>query len=148
VDELMLQTRLDPRRSRGLTLVELLIALTVLAIGLLGLLAMQTQALQGSSHGRHVTEAARFAEEQMAFLQRQPWAAIPVSAWSAPRIVNGAVNSTGPSTPQSYSVIWRVQAGASASLRQLDVQVTWTTPEAPAGSPPKLYAISSTRHDG
>ena len=128
-------------------MVELLIALTVLAVGLLGMLTMQTQALRGSQHGKHVSEAARVAEQQMEFLNRQPWAAIPPSAWSAPRTVAGPINGAGPSLPQAYSVTWRVQAGPDPSLRLLDVQVTWTTPELPAGAPGSLYAISSVRHN-
>jgi Tfp pilus assembly protein PilV len=124
-----------------------MIALTVLAVGLLGMLSMQTQALQGSRNGKHVSEAARVAEEQMGFVQRQPWAAIPVSAWSAPRIVNGPMNGTGPSAAQQYSVTWRVQAGAATTLRTIDVQVNWTNPEAPAGAPVRTYAISSVRHN-
>lgn len=143
----MKTTRRNDRRRGGLSMVELLVALTVLAIGLLGLLAMQTQALQGAQRGKNVTEAARVAEEQMAFLNRQPWAAIPVAAWSAPRSVQSTVSGTGPAAPQVYNVSWRVQAGPTSNLRQLDVQVTWTNPEAPAGSPPRLYAISSTRHN-
>ncbi len=135
------------REEQGLTLLELLVAMTILSIGLLGLLAMQTQALQGSRHGRHVSEAARVAEQQMEFLQRQPWGAIPPSAWSAPRVVNGPTNGSGPSAPQQYSVTWRVQAGPDPALRLLDVQVNWTTPEAPAGSPGSTYAISSVRHN-
>ena len=135
------------RGERGLTLLELLIALTILSIGLLGLLAMQTQALQGSRHGRHVSEAARVAEQQMEFIQRQPWAAIPPTAWSAPRIVNGPTSGAGPNQAQPYSVTWRVQAGPDPALRLIDVQVNWITPEAPAGSPGNTYAISSVRHN-
>ena len=136
----------NPRRD-GLTLLELMVALTILAVGLIGMLTMQTQALQGSRHGKHVSEAARVAEEQMEFLQRQPWLNIPPSAWSAPRTVQGPINGAGPSSPQSYNVTWRVQAGPDADLRLLDVQVTWTKPDAPAGSPGSFYAISSVRHN-
>jgi hypothetical protein len=88
----------------------MLIAMTVLSIGLLGLLAMQTQALKGSRHGKNVTVAARFAEEQMAFLHRQPWAAIPAGAWSAPRFVTGPVNGTGPSVGQSPGSLYAISS--------------------------------------
>lgn len=131
----------------GLTLIELLIALSILSLGLLGMLTMQTQALKGSQHGKHVSEAARVAEQQMEFLVRQPWAAIPPSAWSAPRVVVGPTNGSGPSVGQPYSVTWRVQAGPDPALRLLDVRVSWTLPEAPAGSPGSMYAISSLRHN-
>jgi type IV pilus assembly protein PilV len=135
------------KNSTGLTLVEVLVAMTILSIGLLGLLAMQTQALQGSRHGREVSEAARVAEQQMEFLQRQSWAAIPPSAWSVPRIVTGPTSGVGPSVPQQYFITWRVQAGPDPALRLLDVQVNWTIPDAPAGSPGSTYAISSVRHN-
>ncbi len=110
------------------------------------MLAMQTQALQGSRHGKNVSEAARFGEEQIEFLHRQPWAALPISPWSAARIVNGSVNGTGPSAPQQYSISFRVTAGPDPDLRLIDVAVTWTAPEAPAGSPGSVYNISSVRH--
>jgi len=138
--------RHNDQRSNGLSLLELVIALSVLSVGLLGMLAMQTQALQGSRHGKHVSEAARFAEEQIEFLHRQPWAAIPVSNWSTPRVVNGSVNGTGPSAPQQYSISFRVAAGPDTDLRLIDVAVTWTMPDAPAATPARVYNISSVRH--
>jgi hypothetical protein len=145
MDQLM-ETRRRLRRSTGLSLLELLIALTVLSVGMLGMLAMQTQALQGSRHGKHVSEAARFAEEHIEFLHRQPWAATPISPWSAPRLVTGSTNGTGPSVAQQYSITSRITAGPDPDLRQVDVVITWTTPDAPAGSPGSLYNISSVRH--
>jgi prepilin-type N-terminal cleavage/methylation domain-containing protein len=141
------RTRPRHRRREGLSLIELMLAMTVLAIGLIGMLTMQTLALQGSRHGKQTSEAASVAEQQMQWLQRQPWAAIPVSAWSAPRAVLGPPVGGQSGVPQSYNVSWRVQAGPDASLRLLDVQVTWVTPEAPAATPPSLYAFSSVRHN-
>ena len=138
--------RHSDRRERGLSLLELVIALSVLSVGLLAMLAMQTQALQGSRHGKHVSEAARFAEEQIEFLHRQPWADIPVAAWSAPRVVNGSVNGTGPNAPQQYSISSRVTAGPDVDLRLIDVTVTWTMPDAPPTTPARVYNISSVRH--
>ena len=96
------------RRLGGLSLVELMIALAVLSVGLVGMLSMQTDALRGSRHGRHVSEGARVAEEQMELLQRLPWAAIPPSGWSAPRTVTGPMNGAGPGQAQSYLVSARV----------------------------------------
>ena len=146
MDELMSRAS-RTRRLGGLSLVELMIALAVLSVGLVGMLSMQTDALRGSRHGRHVSEGARVAEEQMELLQRLPWAAIPPSGWSAPRTVTGPMNGAGPGQAQSYLVSSRVTAGPTTTLRLLDVQVTWTTPGAPAGTTPSFYAISSVRHN-
>ena len=108
----------------GLTLVELMVALTVLAIGLIGMLSMQIDALRGSRHGRHVSEAARVAEEQMELLQRMPWAAIPPSPWSAPRTATGQMNGAGPGQAQPYLVssLWN-SAGFHETLIQVLVQL-------------------------
>jgi type II secretory pathway pseudopilin PulG len=135
------------KRLAGLSLIELMIAMTVLALGLIAMLTMQTVALQGSRHGKQTSEAASVAEQQMQWLQRQAWAAIPVSAWSAPRAVLGPPVGGQSGAPQSYAVSWRVQAGPDTSLRLIDVQVTWITPESPAATPPSLYAFSSVRHN-
>jgi len=135
------------KRRSGLSMLELLMALTILALGLIGMLTMQTLALQGAREGKHTTEAARVAEEQMEWLLRQPWTAIPVSGWSAPRAVVGPAVAGQSGAPQSYAVTWRVQAGPDTSLRLLDVQVTWVSPEAPAATPDNLYAFSSVRHN-
>jgi len=134
------------RRTSGLSLLELLVALTVLAVGLLGMLAMQTQALRGSQHGKHVSEAARFAGEQIEFLHRQPWNNVPIADWTAPRTVTGIVNGTGPSAPQQYALSYRVTAGPDDDLRQIDVSVSWTMPDAPLGAAPRVYNVSSVRH--
>ena len=72
-----------PRRGRGrhdapqaqaapgFTLLEIMIALSLLGIGLLSLAAMQLTAMQYGSRGRHLTKAAAVAEARMEILMRQ-----------------------------------------------------------------------------
>jgi prepilin-type N-terminal cleavage/methylation domain-containing protein len=56
----------------GFTIVELLVALTVLLIGITGLLSLQVTAMQSTSFSRHATEAAVLAEDRMEELRTAP----------------------------------------------------------------------------
>ena len=54
----------DPRRGRsGFTMVEMMVTLSILAIGLLAMLMLQVQALTDGSRGRHSTAAAMMISE-------------------------------------------------------------------------------------
>ena len=57
----------------GFTLIEVMIAISILSFGLLGLAAMQLYAMQGRSSGRHSTFAATLAQTHMDELQRRNW---------------------------------------------------------------------------
>lgn len=52
-------------QSSGFTLVEVLIALFVFSIGILGVGAMQLRAMQGNSHARQVSEMTNVAADQI-----------------------------------------------------------------------------------
>jgi type IV pilus assembly protein PilV len=61
------------RRSkdeRGFTLLEVMIALVVLSIGLLGLASLQIMAIKGNSFGQQMTVASTLAQNQLEQLRR------------------------------------------------------------------------------
>ena len=139
------------RREAGLTLIEVVISMAILAVGLVGLLLMQIMAMKATRVGRHVTDAARVAQDQMELLHFQPWAAIPApGAWSVPVVRNSldVADAAGIGVAQTYNLSWRVSAfPGDPNLRQLDVRVTGNEPGDPPGTPPRRYAVSSVRHD-
>jgi type IV pilus assembly protein PilV len=138
-------------RSAGLSLLEVMIAMTILAIGMLGMLSMQVQALSGTSTGRHVSDAMRIGLDQLEQLKYQGWAATPVTAWTPVVNVTGpeAISTPAGATPQTFDVSWRVQAVAGLSdVRLIDVRVTWREPGDPPAMPPRRYAVSSFKYNG
>ena len=69
------------RRSndRGFTMVELLIALALSMIGLLGLMALQMTAIKGNANSRNFAEATALAQEKLEKLQVLPYASVAAS---------------------------------------------------------------------
>lgn len=115
------------RRRDGFTLVEVLVATTILAIGLLSLALMQLHALKGGSTGRHTTTAAVVARDQLEQLQRASWTAIPATAgWVAlPNVTTTVANGAVTSTEETYRLEYRVTNVTTSWTRALDVRVTW-----------------------
>jgi prepilin-type N-terminal cleavage/methylation domain-containing protein len=60
-------------RESGFTLVEVMIAIVVLMVGLLGVAAMQTKALQANVFAGRVTEGCAVGEAWMEWLMKQPY---------------------------------------------------------------------------
>jgi type II secretory pathway pseudopilin PulG len=144
----------SPRRrrsERGLTLLEVTVALGVLAFGLLGVLAMQVHALKDGRVGRHQSRAAQIARNQMEFLNRVPWdtaIAQDTGGWViAGDTVNNQVDTGGATvTEQAFNVDWRITDDpANPDLRQIDVRVNWQEPSDPPGFPVRRFAITSVR---
>jgi type IV pilus modification protein PilV len=124
----------DPRRD-GFTLIEVLVAFTILAVGLLALAAMQLHALSFGRSGRHTSDAALVAYNEMERLQRLPWAHAdlnPAGAWVAAPDVNVDVDSAvGVQTEQTYALRRRVTNLIPNRTRSVDVQVQWAEPDRP-----------------
>ena len=137
--------RATDRRRGGVTLIELMVALTVLAFGLLTVAAAQIHALRGSTTGRHQTMAASIAQSQMEQLQRVSWndPSLNPGGWTAPIVVNQVVEAPVNMIEQTYALSWRVTDLVVGQRRSIDVRVTWNDPNRPNRS----YAVSSVRYN-
>lgn len=142
------------RRRGGMTLVEVMLATVLLAFGLLAMLALQLHAMRGGQRGRHYTEAAQIARDQMELMHRTPWTDpnVQPTGWIAPIAVTNDVEleGGGNAQEQAFNVDWRITANG-ADLRQFDVRVTWYEPNdpPPPAVPRRRYAITSLRfNDG
>lgn len=140
------------RRSRegGITLIETTIALVILGVGILAMLAAQITALEQTSQGRHSTEAAQVARDQMEFLQRLPWthaAVAPSAGWKAARTVSTNVARQGGAAvvqEQDFSMDYRVMTSVlDPGMRTLDVRVQWSDDDSGAGGAQRIYTMTT-----
>jgi type IV pilus assembly protein PilV len=60
----------------GFTLLEVMFAVVILALGLLGMMAMQLSAIQGNGYGMKLTEAAERIESRMEAIRSMPYEGI------------------------------------------------------------------------
>ena len=60
----------------GVTLIEILIAVTILAIGLLGVAGLQVTAIKGNSHGNTISQATAIAEEQVETIRNMDYSEV------------------------------------------------------------------------
>ena len=96
-------------RAEGFTLLEIMIALAILGFGLLAMAAMQITAMSGGRAGRHTTQAAVMARDQMETFQRVAWSSAQLAAtagWSAPITVDNTPDG-GAGAEQSYAAVSR-----------------------------------------
>jgi len=137
------------RKRAGFSMIEMMFALVILAGGLLAMLTAQISAIKQGKYGRHTTEAAQVAQDQMEYLLRLPWAAAAAqpAAWTVPTAVSHAYqNEQGAVQQQVFNLSWRIQAaGFDPDVRLIDVNVTWNEPDAPAGAPARRYVLSSNK---
>lgn len=134
----MRRRRRAARAEGGFSLLEITIALAILAFGLLGLALMQLQALRDGTKGRHHTTAAMIARDQLEQIQRAPFSQLTAVAWggapawmAAAGLTVGPVNvqvtnPAGTSTEQTYNLAWQITPVAgNPQLMNVDVEVTW-----------------------
>lgn len=143
------------RRNSGISMVEVMMALAILAGGLLVMLTMQIQAMKGGRHSRNATEAARIAQNQMEILNHQSFATLVATpGFTAPTVVNGVMTGGGAAAvPQVYNLSWAITANpdpnplVTADTFQFDVRVNWVDPNASPNTPPRTFLLSTIRYD-
>ncbi len=143
----------------GMTLLEVLIAVTLLAVGMAGMIGIQVMAMRDEAIAREDNDASRIARDVLEQVQRLPFASVAATggAFAVPAFVDyggayapgevpvqvqtagGAVEDFG-----LYNVTWRVaNVVGQASLRTVDVQVAWTDPVGRA----QTYTASTLRYN-
>lgn len=133
-----------PRRhAGGFTLIEAMVAMTVLAFGLLTLAAMQLHAFRQGSAGRHTQDAGATVRAYVEQVQRIPWTDLDTAqaagTWTNPSWTGAAatVSKTmsapggGPDpTEKTYAIQWLVTnvlvgGNPDPCLRDVAVRVRW-----------------------
>jgi type IV pilus assembly protein PilV len=109
------------RSQVGFSLIEVMIALAILAFGLLAMSGMQIHAMRGGASGRQSSQAAAFAQDKMEEFQRTAWTALGnTSGWTSGDTETPAQGN------QSYIVSWRIADVVANATKSIDVRVTWS----------------------
>lgn len=150
------------RHAGGFTLIEAMVAMTVLAFGLLTLAAMQLHAFRQGSAGRHTQDAAATARTYLEQVQRVPWSELDTAqavgnwtnpSWNgAPATVNRSMSVPGGGpdpTEHSYNVQWLVSdvvvgGNPDPCLRDVAVRVSWAERNR---STPKTLELKTRRYN-
>jgi type II secretion system protein I len=105
------------RAERGFTLIEVLVALGIMAVGLLGILALQRGAASASGYSRRATEAAILAEDKLEELRTTP---LLLDREDADRVdAAGMANDDGP-----FDRDWTLRFDGGRIVT-ITVKVTW-----------------------
>ena len=143
--------------ASGFTLAEVMIALAILGVGILALSAMQVEALQQGSAGRHTADASATARSYLEQVHRLDWATLTAARDNGPWTnvfwsgVSDTVNVTADlpgagnvvSTEHAYDVRWTV-TDVTSCLRDIQVRVSWAEE---GRSTPKSLILATRRYN-
>ena len=100
------------KNERGLSLLEVMIGLLVMAIVLLGSAAMMASAIQTNVQASHLTEAYQIAQAEVEGLKLLPWSSL--SSGSHSRELRGI----------TFTSSWTVLSSVGR-VKDVDLVVTW-----------------------
>jgi type IV pilus assembly protein PilV len=110
-----------PNDEKGFTLVEILIAMTIFAIGVLALAEMQITAIRGNAFSSTTTDGTTFAQDRIEQLMNLPYDNANLNAGN-----HGPVTVTHLVDNLSYNVSWNVEDDSPvANTKTVNVSVTW-----------------------
>ena len=109
----------------GFSLLEMLVAITILAVGLLGMAALQGTAIRGNALGMRNTEAIALIEDKIEEYKNTPYASI---AETTTAVTESNLGSGGQFTRKTTVTI----NDPVPDTKTIAVEVSWTDPVAHA----------------
>jgi prepilin-type N-terminal cleavage/methylation domain-containing protein len=122
----------NKRGAAGFTLIEVLIAMVVMAVALTGMIPVLVHATRGNSFGGNTTGAATRSQDKIEELKRAPF--------DHAHLVAGTYTETD----QGYTRTWVVTAAGgqySADIRGIEVTTQWT--DAQGSHEAKAFTVRS-----
>lgn len=105
--------------NKGFSLIEMLIAVTILAVGLLAVAGLQITAIQGNSQGNSVSQATALAEDRIESIRNMDYAAISF-------VPNPNIETNVAGTLYTRETLVEVDTPMS-DLKKITVTVKWET---------------------
>jgi type IV pilus assembly protein PilV len=121
-----------PASQGGFSLLEVLIALTVLAVGLLGLAMFQVTAIQGNSSASDTVAATYYGQDQMERLQLVPFDNLVSSPYGISgglpdntiQSITDSDQTTVSKKGQRFQRVWAV-SNVTPTLKMIRLWVYW-----------------------
>ena len=114
-----------PRLRGGFTLIEVLVAMSIFAIAVLGLAVGATSVMRANQTGLHSTMATNWAQDKLEELKAKTVAALPVCPSYTTSGCYDTQTSSGSAV--SFSRSWQIlQNQPVTGVNRIDVKVDWT----------------------
>jgi type IV pilus assembly protein PilV len=108
------------KHQGGFTLIEMLVAISILSVGLLALGSMQVSAISGNAHSANVTEGSTLAADRLEKLLALPYTHADLSSGL----------HVDPNPPAGRTVRWNIVDNAPmANTKTITLTVLWTEHE-------------------
>jgi prepilin-type N-terminal cleavage/methylation domain-containing protein len=107
------------KHQGGFTLVEFMIAITVLAVALLAMAGLQSTAIRSNADSKWQTAATTITEEKLVQLKNTGYTALANTGWTSAE----SVTLTGLGT---FYRTYQVTDAVASYLKKIEVQVTYT----------------------
>jgi type IV pilus assembly protein PilV len=106
--------------DKGFTLLELVVAILVFAVGILGIAKMQSLSVMGNSYGMHMSQAVNIAQDKLEELQDL---SISSSTFGigTPSIAPYTIKVDG----VDYTIQYNVKQVAALGAREVEIEVQW-----------------------
>ncbi len=122
--------------SKGFSLIEILIALVILSIALLGLAGLMVQTTKNNSFGGRMTEAATFAQDKLEEFRAIGWVKIPPNT--------GGIDHPNGATGIVYARNWQVAPNPiNGNLKEITVTINWADQTNQTNHSIRLFSILS-----
>lgn len=109
------------RRTDGFTLIELFVALAILAFGLLALSQMGVMAIGSNQGSSEESIATRLAQNKIDELKKEMYASLALQNFTDP---HNPLDSQG-NTGGIYNRTWTIASGPTTGTKKVSVRVAW-----------------------
>jgi type IV pilus assembly protein PilV len=128
-------------RQAGFTLIEVMIALVILATGLLALMTMQIVSIKANAFSSEMTYAGMLAQSRLEQLRNTAYA--DIAPTGATPITDVIIPADATTKGTSYTVLRRVDDNTPATdMKTITLTVNWTG--SPAGSSTGEHTVDFT----